>query len=130
MLAIASITPGPVGMNMATYAGLKTNGIISAIIASLSLIIPAIFICIFIAKLIKQFKENFYVKSIIYSLKPASCALITAVAIKLIINSVNSISAFILIFILFTFFILKKRSPIFYITLSGLIGLIYGFMKT
>ena len=65
MLAISSITPGPVGINMATYAGMKTHGLITAVIATISIILPSLFIVIAISKLLKKFSDNFYVKSAI-----------------------------------------------------------------
>ena len=44
MIAIASITPGPVGMNMATFSGLQTSGIVGSLIATAGIAIPALII--------------------------------------------------------------------------------------
>ncbi len=128
MLAIASITPGPVGINMATYAGMKTNGILSAILATFAIILPSFFIVIAISKLLRKFSDNFYVKSAIYGLKPASCALISAVAIRLIISSVNNIPALIIFVPLLIIFMTKKQSLIFYLIVSAILGLILNVL--
>lgn len=128
MLAIASITPGPVGINMATYAGMKTNGIFTAILSTFVIILPSLFLVIMISKLLRKFSDNFYVKSAIYGLKPASCALIAAVAIKLIKSSVNNIYGLVIFIPLLIIFITKKKSPIFYLIVSGLAGLLLNIV--
>lgn len=129
MLAIASITPGPVGINMATYAGMKTHGISTAILATVSIILPSLFLVIAISKLLRKFSDNFYVKSAIYGLKPASCALISAVAIRLIKSSITNIYGIIIFLpLLFLFMSGKKHSPVFYLVLSGLAGLFLNFV--
>lgn len=128
MLAIASITPGPVGLNMATYAGVKTNGILAAMIATTAIILPSMFIVIAISKLLRKFSDNFYVKAAIYGLKPASCALIAAVAIKLIKTSVTGLYEVLLFGGLLLIFLTRKKSPLFYLIISGLAGLILHFM--
>ena len=128
MLAISSITPGPVGINMATYAGIKTHGIIAAFIATFSIILPSMFIVIGISKLLRKFSDNFYVRAAIYGLKPASCALIAAVAIKLIKSTIISIPAVIVFLVLLYILITRKKTPIFYLVISGLIGLFLNIM--
>lgn len=129
MLAIASITPGPVGINMATYAGMKTHGIITAILATFAIILPSLFLVIAISKLLRKFSDNFYVRSAIYGLKPASCALISAVAIKLIKSSVTNIYGLIIFLpLLFMFISSKKHSPVFYLVISGLAGLVLNIL--
>ena len=84
MIAVASITPGPVGINVATYAGMKAGGILTAIIATFSEVLPALFIGLGVSKLLKKFSDNFYIQSALWVLKPTSCALLTYVAINLI----------------------------------------------
>lgn len=128
MLAISSITPGPVGINMATYAGMKTQGLITAVIATISIILPSLFIVIAISKLLKKFSDNFYVKSAIYGLKPASCALIAAVALKLIKSSVTTIWGGLIFGTLLLILFTKKKSPVFYLVVSGLAGLLLNIM--
>jgi len=124
MLAIASITPGPIGINMATYAGMQTKGLIAALISTVSIIMPAIIIVILLSKLLKKYSDNFYVKSAMYGLKPASCALIASVAFKLIKTTIASFTEIVLFLGLICILFTKKKSPIFFLIVSGLIGLI------
>lgn len=128
MLAISSITPGPVGINMATYAGMKTHGIITAVIATISIILPSLFIVIAISKLLRKFSDNFYVKSAIYGLKPASCALIAAVALRLVKSSVTNLYGALIFGTLLFILITRKKSPIFYLVVSGLAGLLLNII--
>lgn len=127
MIAVASITPGPVGINMATYSGMQSGGVLGSLIATTSIILPALFIVILISKILKKFKENFIVKSAVYGLKPAACGLLSAVAIDLIKNNLVSglsIGIFV-VFLLLSFKI--KKDPIFYLAATGLIGLVLKF---
>ncbi len=100
MVAVASITPGPVGINVATYAGAKSAGILGSLLATTSEMLPSLFLVIIVSKLLRKFSDNFYVKSIIETLKPISCALLTAVAIGLLKPSLGDIKAMILLTVL------------------------------
>lgn len=76
MVAISESTPGPVGINMATYAGYNAAGILGAIVATISLTAPAWIIIIMIAKFLENFSENANVKAAFYGIRPAVAALI------------------------------------------------------
>ena len=124
MTAVASITPGPVGINVATYAGLKSAGILGSALATLSEMLPSLVLVIIVSKLLKKFSDNFYVKSLIQTLKPISCALLTSVAIGLLKPEINDIKDLILIAMLLSFSWKSKRDPLFYILISAVIGVI------
>ena len=128
MTAVASITPGPVGINVATYAGLKTAGILGALIATISEMLPSLILVIIVAKLLKKFSDNFFVKSIITTLKPISCALLASVAIGLLKPEINDIKAMILLAILLLLSWKSKKDPLFYILISALVGVGLTFM--
>ena len=76
MIAISESTPGPIGVNMATYVGYTTGGIIGGIIATIGLIAPSIIIILIVAFFLKSFRENKYVDAAFYALRPASTGLI------------------------------------------------------
>ena len=76
MVAISESTPGPVGINMATYAGYNAAGVAGAIVATLALTAPAWIIIILIAKFLENFSENKHVKAAFYGIRPAVAALI------------------------------------------------------
>ncbi len=127
MIAVSSITPGPVGVNVATFAGYTTSGILGSIIATTSVVLPSIIIVIIISKLLEQFKHNEYVKSIIYTLKPAGCGLLAAVGVNMFLNdmSLYGIILFILLFILSCF---KKLDPLVYLGVSAICGLVLCYL--
>ena len=132
MVAVASITPGPVGINVATYAGMKAQGVISAFIATSSEILPSLFIVILVFKLLRKFSDNFYVQSALYALKPTSCALLSVVGVQLLksnllVKSNTQIYAIIFFVILLTISILKKKDPLWFIGVSSLVGLTLAY---
>lgn len=129
MLAIASLTPGPVGINVATYAGFTTSGIFGALIATGAIILPSLIISSIVFKLINKFKENIWVKGAVHALKPAGCALLSAVGIKLLFTAnLHLIGTLILIVLIGTSF-RKKLDPIFYLGITAFIGLILGHLN-
>ena len=124
MTAVASITPGPVGINVATYAGAKTAGVLGSLAATISEIIPSLILVIIVSKLLKKFSENRFVKALITTLKPISCALLTAVAVNMISPSVADIKAMILLGILLILSWKSKKEPLFYMVIAGIAGVI------
>lgn len=135
-LAFANIIPGPVGFNLASLVGFKVSGIIGALMAAIGIIIPSLVFVLIISKLLKEFEGNKYVKSIFYMLKPTSCAMIAGIGLKLIKDiiltnaqniSVYSIDwkALILFISLFAISLKKEHSPLFYIGVSALVGVLF-----
>ena len=78
MIAISESTPGPLGLNMATYAGFHTLGTFGGIISTLGLVIPSIVVITIIAKFLENFNENKYVKSAFEGIRPAVTAIIAS----------------------------------------------------
>ena len=138
LIAISGITPGPIGLNMATFAGFQTLGLKGALISSIALIIPMMIITSQVFRLYKKFSENSYVKSVLYVLRPTSCALILGVGIKLFYNLVllNKLSfncidykALFLVLFLFVLTFKLKRDPIIYMAIAGAFGILFQFVK-
>lgn len=128
MIAVSSITPGPVGVNVATFAGFSTAGVFGALIATISVIAPSFIIVIGVSKLLNKFRENKYVQSVLYTLKPAGCGLLAAVGVDMFVNNIN-ILGMILLIGLFTAGAVEKRDPLFYLGVSALAGLVAGFFN-
>lgn len=124
MVAVASITPGPVGINVATYAGLKSAGIFGSALATTSEMLPSLFLVIIVSKLLRKFSDNFYVKAAIETLKPISCALLTSVAIGLLKPSITDIRAMVLLGVLLIISWKSKKDPLFYIFIAAIIGVL------
>jgi chromate transporter len=83
MIAISESTPGPIGLNMATYAGYAAGGVLGGVTATLSLVTPSFFFIALIVKILSKFKENKFVKSAFYGIRPAVTALIASAAIEI-----------------------------------------------
>lgn len=126
MTAIAGITPGPVGINVATYAGYKTAGILGSLIATTFEVLPSFICVIIVSKLIKNYSDNFYVKSVIESLKPISCALLLSVGVNLLKTELHNVYSLILLFVLLLISRKSKKDPILYMIIAGVSG---AFLK-
>lgn len=149
MIAVSESTPGPIGVNMATYvgyvAGLKEGGVLSAILggicATLGLVAPSIIVILIVAAILNSFKKNKLVNHAFYGLRPASTGLIAAAGISVILSTLVSIEGvtehtfvvnwkgLILAAIIFVFsnFVkkTKKWHPIVFIGFSALAGIIF-----
>ncbi len=92
MIAVGESTPGPIGVNMATYVGFVTGmqegstllALLGATVATLGLIAPSIIIILIVAAVLKGFRDNRYVSSAFYGLRPASTGLIAAAGLSVI----------------------------------------------
>ena len=146
MVAVSESTPGPIGVNMATYVGFVTAGIPGAIIPTLGLITPSIIIILLIARALKAFRENPYVEAGFYGLRPCSVGLIAAagfLVIKLALFNTELYQASGKLIDLFDFKAialaavllvctryvkkLKGLHPIFFILASAVIGIVCAF---
>ncbi len=95
MIAVGESTPGPIGVNMATYVGYITGGnagglpfaILGAVVATLGLITPSIIVILVIASFLKSFRDNKYVDSAFYGLRPASTGLIAAAGLSVVVSN-------------------------------------------
>lgn len=127
MIAVSSITPGPVGVNVATFAGFATAGILGSLIATTAVILPSYIIVILVSKFLNKFRSNKNVQAAIYALKPAGCGLLAAVGVNMLKNNL-SVSGITLFIFLFALTLGKKRDPLFYLGISALAGLLLGYL--
>ena len=147
MLAVSESTPGPMGINMATYVGYTVGGITGAILASLALITPGVILVLLILRVLDKFRSNKYVDGAFYGLRAASIGLITAAGLMVMkltfilegkelsgasaffsaINYKAIILAAVLIYLTRFFKPTKKLHPIVFIAFSALVGIVFGF---
>ena len=151
MVAVGESTPGPIGVNMATYVGFVTgvqqNGtltaILGAVIATLGLITPSVIVILIVAAFLQQFRNSRYVNNAFYGLRPASTGLIAAAGFGVITSILifpslilegNFLAAFnwkglVLAVLLWlgTNVIkqTKKWHPIIFIGISALVGIVF-----
>ena len=78
MIAVSESTPGPIGVNTATYVGFHIDGLTGMLSATIGLVTPSVIVVIAIYSVLKKFGQNHYVKSGMYGLRAASCGLIAA----------------------------------------------------
>ena len=137
MLAVSESTPGPIGINMATYAGYTVSGIPGALAASIGIIIPGLFLVILVTAVLGKFRENRIVNGAFYGLRAASVGLIAAAGLlvcritfleegaKLDLRAL----ALALLLLVLTRFVPKVRElhPAVFIAFSALIGIVFSF---
>ena len=146
MIAVSESTPGPIGVNMATYVGFRTAGVLGGLITTLGLVAPSVIIILLIARVLKQFRENKYVDAAFYGLRPCSVGLIAAAGLLVVkialfdfdayalsgaISDLFRVKALILTAVLLVLTravkATKKLHPIFFILGSALVGVIFSF---
>lgn len=97
MIAVSESTPGPMGVNMATYVGYTVGsqqlggtgmGVVGAVVATLGLISPSIVVILIVAYFLKRFRDSRLVDSVLYGLRPASVALISAAGVEIVLFAV------------------------------------------
>lgn len=140
MIAISESTPGPLGVNMATYTGFQHSGMLGSICATAGLIFPSVVVIIWVSKFLEKFRRNKYVEYAFYALRPAVTGLIAAAGFGVLIASLFhsakledlNASNFMtllgveecILFVVLLFAANKwKKHPIFYIVLSAAVGI-------
>lgn len=146
MIAVSESTPGPIGVNMATYVGFTTAGFWGGLIATLALVTPSVIIIVIISYFLKAFRENKYVDAAFYGLRPASTGLIAAAGMTVVTITLLQVDLFknsgsimdlfnwkslilaVIIYILSNNIKqTKKLHPVFFIVGSAIIGILFGF---
>lgn len=146
MVAVSESTPGPIGVNMATYVGFTTAGVPGSVIATIGLVTPSIIVILIIARVLQKFRTNKYVDAAFYGLRPCSVALIAAaglLVVKIALFTLDRyaethalLDALNIKAILLTAVLLvltrgvkqvKKLHPIFFILASALVGILFRF---
>ncbi|MCD8082728.1 MAG: chromate transporter [Clostridiales bacterium] len=143
MVAISESTPGPLGVNMATYVGFTCGGVPGSVVATLGLITPSIIIILIVAGFLNAFKDSSYVKAAFYGLRPASTALIAAAGFSVVLLVLFgdtsegirlgnvSASCIILMVVLWFFTARCKKTkdlhPAIFIVASAVIGVVFRF---
>ena len=83
IIAIAEITPGPNGLNCATFTGLKVGGFLGAVIANFGCCLPTFTLFAIAMVFLKQFKDSMVLKRLLSGIRPASIGIIASAAISL-----------------------------------------------
>ena len=142
IIAIAESTPGPIGVNAATYVGYLVCGIPGSVVATLGLVTPSVIIIVLVAKAIRKYADSYLVNSLFTSLRPAAIGLITAAGFSLLLTALGIKADFLRfsfsadwytllklgIYGVFVFFAFWKKTakihPLFFILAGGALGAI------
>lgn len=141
MLAISESTPGPIGVNMATYVGFETAGILGSLCATVGLVMPSVILIILVSKVLEKFRTNTYVEAAFYGLRPASVAMVASAGIGVAMTTLLNLTAsgfavlrwrelvLAAVILVLTNFVpkVKKFHPIVFIALAAAVGIIFEF---
>lgn len=142
MVAVSESTPGPIGINTATYVGFTTSGVPGAMAATLGLVTPSIIIILIIASFLKAFRSNRFVDAVFRCLRPASTGLIAASGLSVAaitfymavptgflsgIQWKSVVLAAVLLVVTRVIPQTKKLHPVVWIALSALTGVVFSF---
>lgn len=151
MIAISESTPGPIGVNMATYSGIQGGlnayaniwgGLLGGLIATFGLVLPSVIIIILVYKVFEKFKNNRQVQNAFYGIRPAVTGMIASAGLGMVelallnteafkatgsIISLFQIKSIILFAVLLVLTNKIKLHPIFYILFAGVVGVIFRF---
>ena len=145
MIAVGESTPGPIGVNMATYVGYVTgmaqggvaNALLGAVTATFGLVLPSLIVILIVAAMLNRFKDSPLVQKVFYGLRPASTGLITAAGLSVAVSNLFGSAPFsinykgwILAVILWLLTNkvkqTKKLHPIVFIGASALVGILFS----
>ncbi len=139
MIAVSESTPGPMGVNMATYAGYTTAGIPGALLATFSLVLPSILVVLIVARFLERFQSSKWVQRVLGGLRPASVGLIAAAgwgilklallkpaaeSMAMLVNY-KAVGLCVVLAVLYHF-LGKKLHPICFIAVGAVAGLVLG----
>lgn len=124
MIAVSQSTPGPVGINMATYAGFKTAGVLGGITTTFGLALPSLIIVIMVSKLLDKYAKNVLINDVMTAIRPAGVALILQAGVELFKLSVTDWFSAMLTCLFFVLIFFYKKNPLFYIILSAVVGVV------
>lgn len=142
MVAISESTPGPIGINMATYVGCDVAGVLGGVMATMGVVTPALVVVILVSKYLEKFRENTVVENMFYGLRPAVTGLIAAAGIGVAEVAMFNSGLYAqtgmltdlcdirkIVYFIAVFFAIRKIDlhPVVFIGISALVGIVFGF---
>ncbi|MBR3357982.1 MAG: chromate transporter [Solobacterium sp.] len=143
MIAVSESTPGPIGINMATYIGNHMFGFLGGTAATLSLVAPSVIVIIIIAGMLERFRDSKAVKGVFEGLRPAVVGFILTAVVSIYVSSLLFVDAWkasgsiadlfnwkalLLFAALLAFYKWKSKvHPVMIIFIAALCGMIFAF---
>ena len=128
MVAVSESTPGPIGINMATYIGCELYGVMGGILVTFATVLPSLIIILVIAKFFDKYQEKPLVKSVFTCIRPVSAGLIAVAAyevLKISVIQVFSIQRLLIFLVALVLLLRKKTSIIFVMILGAIAGILF-----
>ena len=141
--AISEATPGPVGVNAATFAGYSAAGVPGALIATAALVLPSFVIISLVVRALEKYRQSRLVGEVLFTLRPAVTGLIAAAAWSVVyaalfvaplsgglmqaMNWGNVTLYLVLLGLLFAPKV-KKLHPVFFFLAGGIVGAVMGLI--
>ena len=145
MIAVGESTPGPIGVNMATYVGYISgmdqggigHAVLGSVTATLGLVLPSLIVILIVAAMLKRFKDSPLVQKVFYGLRPASTGLIAAAGISVAVSNLFGSDTFFInykgVILAAALWLLtnkvkktKNLHPIVFIGASALVGILFS----
>ena len=135
IVAISQMTPGPIAINSATYVGYSIAGFWGAVVATISVCMPALTLMILITKFFLRLRNNHVFSSVIMAMRPVVVGMIISAALLLLFPSSNEGASFIdawswLLFGVACYLSYRKTNPILLILLSAVAGIAIYYLPT
>ena len=143
-IGVCESTPGPIAVNMATYVGSTTGGIIGSIVATLGVVMPSMIIIILILTLLKTLTKNTHFQNALSGVKPVVLGLIFSTGLILVVNAIGfnfekttftfDWKSFIILGVITLFYFLyqkllkKKPNTILLIIFSAVLGILISII--
>lgn len=142
MIAISESTPGPIGINMATYAGYSAAGVLGSVVATFGEVLPSFIIILIIARVLQKYRSSRLVNNAFYGVRPATVGLICAASLNMIgaalvksealsytlewVKKINWVA--VALVAVFAFCAIKfKKHPLIYIAAGAAVGVGLGY---
>lgn len=142
MLAVSESTPGPIGVNVATYVGYDLCGIFGGLISTIGLVTPSVICILLIVRILDRFRDSTIVQHLFVGIRPAAVGLIASAAIEVLRSCLINMTAWetkqfaqlvdwpalILLGVLLFLSNKIKAHPILFIAIGGVVGVIKGLL--
>lgn len=142
MLAVSESTPGPIGVNVATYVGYDLCGVVGGLIATLGLITPSVICILIVVRILDRFRDSTVVQQVFVGIRPAAVGLIACAAIEVLRACLINLNAWesrlftqlidwpALVLLAALLFLSNKikAHPVLFIAIGGVVGIIKGLL--
>lgn len=140
-IAISESTPGPFAINISTYIGSETSGVLGALCCTFGVVLPSFLIITLVAKFYLKFRSNKFMVNCLMGIKPAVIGLIGSAVISIgrtvffptgtsleYLYSYSFICT-VIVFIIMILLLIKKVNAISIIGLSAVLGILFGYLE-